>query len=76
MLRSFVLFVACLFMMVSCSSEKEEKTTYGVALDPTWFPLNVAGKRANLVAFSQELVKGVAKEEKIQVVLINDHWNT
>lgn len=44
---------------------------YIIARDPTWFPVNLMGKDANLTAFTNDLFLAIAAEEKIRI-----HWGS
>ncbi|MBT3394493.1 MAG: transporter substrate-binding domain-containing protein [Waddliaceae bacterium] len=63
----FLLGFICLFF-VGCSSgeDKEmENKTFRIARDPSWGNLPLMGKNAHLRAFSDDLLRAIAKEENI-----------
>lgn len=64
---SFYLF----FLLTACSNNSK----YSIGRDPTWFPLNLGEKTANITAFSTALVQEVAKEEKIPLEIYNVSWD-
>lgn len=64
------LVVLTLFLLISLYSCSHRNTRpYRVARDSTWYPLTLLGKERNLVAFSDELLLAIAKEEEIQFQL-------
>ena len=67
------LFVALALVLISCGSVA--KTPYRIAIDPSWYPMELMGKEANVFAFSNELLQAIAVKEKIQLERINVSWD-
>ena len=64
-------FLALLFL--SCSSVT--KTPYRIAIDPSFYPLDLMGKEANVFAFCNELLQLVSKKEHLPLIRINASWD-
>lgn len=61
-LKKFIrlwLTICCFLSFWGCQSKK---LTYTIAIDPSWFPLDLANKESNMSAFSQELVEHIFKK--------------
>lgn len=67
------LFIAFAFVLMGCGSMA--KTPYRIAIDPSWYPMELMGKEANVFAFSNELLREIAAKEKIQLERINVTWD-
>lgn len=65
-----LLILAC--ALVGCGSKKK---TYTVGVDPTWFPLDLMGKEANMFAFSNELLLEVSRLEGVKFKRVNMSWD-
>lgn len=63
MLRLLICFFFVLF--AGCSSD--ESSAYRVAIDPSWYPQDFAGKEPALVAFSESLMKAIANKEDLNI---------
>ncbi|MCP5469020.1 MAG: transporter substrate-binding domain-containing protein [Chlamydiales bacterium] len=68
-----IVVLLCLALLSACSSSKEG--SYSIGRDPTWFPLNLGQKTANVTAFSTALVQEIAKEEKEPLEIHNVGWD-
>jgi len=68
-------FFFCLFCLILCCSCSKSSKPYVVAIDPTWFPLDLVNKEPYMVAFSKELLIEIAKQEKIQIETIPVNWD-
>lgn len=68
--------IVCLLLifiaLVSCTAKGK---TYRVGVDPSWYPLNLAGKEANVFAFSNELLMAISHEERICFESIRMNWD-
>jgi polar amino acid transport system substrate-binding protein len=69
------LFVFCsLVFLFGCSSNST--TTYEVAIDPTWNPINFKDRQSNVLGFTTELLTQVSQEEKIQISILSTNWDS
>lgn len=69
--RTFLLILLTL-TLVGCGSKGK---TYSVGVDPSWFPLNLMGKEANVFAFSNELLFEISRLEGVNFSRINRSWD-
>ena len=69
----FSIFIFIHLFFFGCSSKKDPCK---IALDPTWFPLDLANKEANMSAFSQELVEKIASRKGLNISLIVTGWES
>lgn len=70
--KTLLLFLLFIFA-TSCGGSK--KNTYRIAVDPSWYPLELTGREKNVLAFSIELLQEIAKREKLQLVLVRMNWD-
>lgn len=65
------LFLIALFALVAfaCSSPNQQKETYKIARDPSWYPMTLMGKEPGVLGFSDDLVNAIAKEEGLSISL-------
>jgi len=69
------LFVFCsLFFLWGCGSNPS--TTYEIAIDPTWYPLNFKERQSNLFGFTTDLLTYISQEEDIQISVLNTNWDS
>lgn len=59
-------------LMASCGSGGK---TYRIAIDPSWYPLDLQGKEANVYAFSDELLRAISLEEHVFFERITMSWD-
>lgn len=62
-----------LLCLVGCG--KVTKSPYRIAVDPSFYPLELMGKEANVYAFSNELLQAVAKKERLYIERVNASWD-
>jgi polar amino acid transport system substrate-binding protein len=70
---SLILSSLLLFALVyTCSSSEKKiaKTSYTIARDLNWAPLQLMGKERNMRAFSDELILAIANKMHLKVVLV------
>ncbi|WP_420421447.1 substrate-binding periplasmic protein [Simkania sp.] len=72
MVYRFFLVIVLSLTLVGCGSKGK---TYTVGVDPTWFPLNLAGKEPNVFAFSNELLLEISRHEGINFDRLNLNWD-
>ena len=71
-INSVLLF--CLFCLAACSGSSSK--IYRVAVDPSWYPMELKGQEKYVLGFSTELLQEIGKIEKISLALISTNWNT
>ncbi len=69
----WILFCLSLFAMASCG--KQSNGSYEVAIDPSWYPLSLEGKEAQVTAFSNDLLKEIASLKHIQITEVRKSWD-
>lgn len=74
-MRSFAFFFAFLVCLSSCSHNSKKNSNYIIAIDPTWYPLNVEKREKNILAFSIELLTEIAKVENLRMSVKQMNWN-
>jgi len=72
MIQRFFLLIILALTLVGCGSKGK---TYTVGVDPSWFPLELMGKEANVFAFSNELLHEISRHEGIQFDRVNRNWD-
>lgn len=65
-------FVALLMLLGSCSSSNK---VYKIGVDPSWFPLDVAGKEPYVLAFSHELLQKIGRLKQCEFQRIAFSWD-
>jgi len=73
--RSLLYFICFLLgsaYFASCSSAKK---TYKIAIDPSWFPLELYNKEPYVLAFSQELVHYIGQKHKVHIETVALSWD-
>lgn len=67
------LFLLPLLFFSCTTSEKSRE--WKVAIDPTWYPLNLGGREKNLTGFAIDLLKEVSIEKKLKLSLVREDWS-
>lgn len=62
-----------LLLVSGCSSPSRDELRVGV--DPSWFPLAVPGREQNITGFSTELLKEIAKIQKLSTTKVTVNWD-
>src|SRR3990167_2082609 len=70
MIYAWLISLICLF---GCSSAS---TPHRVGIDPSFFPLDVAGKDANVYAFTNELLQEIGRLKRLNIERINTNWDS
>lgn len=65
-----------LLVALTCFSCSSKGKTYRVGVDPSWYPLNLLGKEANVYAFTDELLRAISREEGVFFERINVSWDS
>ncbi len=66
----FVVVMGCLFF--GCSRAKK---SYKVALDPSWFPLELYNKEPYVLAFSEELLHCISANQRVTLETVALSWD-
>ena len=66
----FLFFVICV-CLTGCG--KKDLNIYCLGRDSSWYPLELLGKEKNMVAFTNEMMRAVAKERGFRFELIETH---
>ena len=77
-MRSFLIkfFLICLTILtIGCSSSHSAKP-YRIAVDVSWYPLEMMGKENNVLGFSRELLEVIAKENNVSFDFITMNWDS
>ncbi len=62
--------------MVFCGcSGGKSKNGYSIGVDPTWYPLEVAGREKNVLGFSVELLQEISKRQKLNLTIVQMNWD-
>lgn len=64
-----IFLLVCLFL--SACSSSGSKTERRIGVDPSWFPLFLAGRENSVTGFSTELLKEIGKIEKISITKVS-----
>lgn len=69
-----ITLLLCALLACSCSGKKSS-SGYEIGIDPSWYPLQLAGQEKNILAFSVELLVEIAKKENLQLSISNVNWD-
>ena len=72
--RFLIALVGCIFFL-SCGGKKAADYDYTIALDPTWYSLELPGREPELTAFTTELILEIGKIEKVSIGVYERSWN-
>lgn len=59
--------------LVSCGSKSSKNVT--IAIDPSFFPLNIQGREENVYVFIHDLLQAIGEEEGISFSKVNVSWD-
>jgi polar amino acid transport system substrate-binding protein len=68
----FTLLVALLTL--SCGG-KSKSFDYTIALDPTWFTLELPGRETSITTFTLELIEAIGKAENVSIAVYDRSWS-
>ena len=68
----FIPLTLLIFVAPSCFKAKK---IYKIAVDPTWFPLDLFNKEPYVLAFSEDLVKIIGSKKHFDVKLVPVSWD-
>jgi polar amino acid transport system substrate-binding protein len=63
-----------LSLLTGCNKEWNGKEKR-VGIDPSWFPLSIAGREHSVAGFSTDLLKEIGKREKISITKVTVNWD-
>lgn len=66
----FVLIITAILGLQGCSRFSGSNTTFTVARNASWPPLNLLGKDTNMLAFTHDLLSIIANHEKLNIKLV------
>lgn len=69
----FFLFLSLSLLTPGCG--KKKAYDYRVAIDPTWYPLELPGLDSNIVAFATELLQEISHSRKMQIPIVTMSWD-
>ncbi len=61
--------------LLGCSSNVLKDKVYSVSRDTSWYPLDLMGKGDNMLAFSDDLLQQVAKDQGFRLSIRSTGWN-
>jgi len=70
-----VLFLLAALLVCGCSGKSTSSSTYEIGIDPSWYPLQLAGHEKNVLAFSIELLTTISRKENLELAVQNMNWN-
>ncbi|HVX01456.1 MAG TPA: hypothetical protein VHA52_13620, partial [Candidatus Babeliaceae bacterium] len=70
--RVFVTFLT--FFVCSCGG-KSSSFDYTIALDPSWYTLELPSREFNVTAFTLELIEAIGKEERVSIAVYQRSWD-
>lgn len=82
MTQAWRLALSCclaLWALAACSFDSKGSAPNGhyvVARDVSWFPLDLKGRSANIVAFSDELIEAIARKTQTRIDVVGGYWDT
>ncbi|GAB4187491.1 MAG: transporter substrate-binding domain-containing protein [Simkaniaceae bacterium] len=68
------IFFASFVLLFGCGG-KESSRPYRIGIDPTFYPLHLRGKEANVFAFSNEVLREIGHLKKIHFERVNMSWD-
>ncbi|MCB1107627.1 MAG: amino acid ABC transporter substrate-binding protein [Chlamydiia bacterium] len=71
-LKGVYLPLLLLCLLVSCGRGGK---TYRIGMDPSWYPLPLHGKEANVYAFSNDLLVAISREEGVLFERVTVGWD-
>jgi len=67
-----VLFFSLAFLLAACGSGGK---TYRVGIDPSWYPIPLQGKEANVYALANEILVEIGREEGVFFERVTTSWD-
>lgn len=63
-----------LLLFGSCGTNSSQKE-YTIAIDPSWYPLNLMGREKQLHGFTIDLLQEIAAYKKITIFKVRENWD-
>src|ERR1700687_2762563 len=73
--RWSLLLILCTLCLWSCG-KKFSGPQYSIAIDYSWFPLDLNGREKQLLGFSKDLLQEIAELKNMQIAVIKENWDT
>ncbi len=67
--------ILSVFLFLASCGIQSNNGTYNIGIDPTWYPLEVEQKQAQVMAFSNEILQEIAKIEKLELKITKMSWD-
>ncbi len=67
--------ILSIFLFLAGCGIQSNNGTYKIGIDPTWYPLQMEGKDAQVMAFSNEILQEIAKTEKLELKTTRVSWD-
>jgi polar amino acid transport system substrate-binding protein len=64
------------FLVLAACATSHKKSLYTIGIDSSWYPLHIAGREANVLGFSNELLQEIAQMRKLEIATIRVNWDT
>lgn len=71
----FLSSFALIFYIASCSPMPSNDTGYTIAIDPTWFPLDLPSKEPYVLAFTKELMQKISEKKGVKLSRVIVSWD-
>jgi polar amino acid transport system substrate-binding protein len=62
-------------LLIFCCCGKSKGKEWQIALDPTWYPLDLMGRDKQVVGFATDLLQEVASRKKMEIVKVRENWD-
>ncbi len=66
----------CLFLLLLSSCGKSSSKTWQIAIDPTWYPLDLGGREKQLEGFATDFLQEMTIYEKMEIVKVRENWDS
>lgn len=70
------LFVFFSFLLLFGCGSNPSGSKYEIAIDPSWYPLNLGEREKSIVGFSTELLTEIANQEDLSFSLLQTNWDS
>jgi polar amino acid transport system substrate-binding protein len=74
----FYTFSFTLILLAFCffgCSKRSRSNEYKVAVDPSWFPLDLIGREKQVLGFSRDLLQEIAAIKKLRIATVRENWD-
>ncbi len=70
----YLFLLPLLLFFGSCGTSSSQKE-YTIAIDPSWYPLNLMGRENQLNGFTIDLLQEIAALKKINILKVRENWD-